>query len=72
MYKKCPKYGRKYYELDNYCTKCGIELLKKPNKCSEQKTTLRSHKDLEDDGIYCSYCGYLTTYENKDKVYGGN
>lgn len=44
------------------CTKCGIEFLKKPNKCSEQKTTLCSHKDLEDDDIYYSYCGSLTTY----------
>ena len=30
--KKCPKCGRKYTEFENYCTKCGIELIKKENK----------------------------------------
>lgn len=71
MNKECPKCGRKYYELDNFCAKCGIELVKQPNKCSEQKTTLCAHKTFADDDIYCSYCGALTTYaleRNKGKI----
>jgi len=62
MRKVCPKCGRVYCELDNYCTKCGIALEKEPNKCSEQRTTLCAHRVFEDDDIYCSYCGALTTY----------
>ena len=59
MRKVCPKCGRVYYELDNYCTKCGFALEKEPNKCSEQRTTLCAHRVFEDDDIYCSYCGAL-------------
>lgn len=62
MNKRCPKCDRKYYELDNYCTKCGIELEKDANRCSENKTTLCRHKTFADDDIYCSHCGSLTTY----------
>lgn len=29
--KRRPKCGRKYGELENYCTKCGIELIKEEN-----------------------------------------
>lgn len=28
MNKKCPKCGRNYGELSNYCTMCGLELEK--------------------------------------------
>jgi len=59
MRKVCPKCGRVYCELDNYCTKCGFALEKEPNKCSEQRTTLCAHRVLEDDDIYCPYCGAL-------------
>ena len=59
MRKVCTKCGSVYCELDNYCTKCGIALEKEPNKCSEQRTTLCAHRVLEDDDIYCSYCGAL-------------
>ena len=62
MRKVCPKCGRAYCELDNYCTKCGIAQEKEPNKCSEQRTTLCAHRVFADDDIYCPYCGALTTY----------
>ena len=62
MDKICPKCKRKYSELENYCTKCGIELEKKANRCSADKTTLCQHRIFADDDIYCSYCGSLTTY----------
>ena len=51
--KKCPKCNRKYTELENYCTKCGIELKKEENKCSENKTTMCSHRIYADDESYC-------------------
>ena len=60
--KKCSKCGRQYYELSNYCNKCGIALDKDDNRCSENKTTQCSHKIFEDDDLYCDYCGSLTTY----------
>ncbi len=60
--KKCPKCNRKYTELENYCTKCGIELKKEENRCSENKTTMCSHRVYADDDTYCAYCGSLTTY----------
>lgn len=28
MKKKCPKCGRRYSEIEMYCTKCGIKLVK--------------------------------------------
>lgn len=62
MNKICPKCKRKYSELENYCTKCGIELDKEANRCSADKTTLCQHRIFADDDIYCSYCGSLTTY----------
>lgn len=71
MRKECPKCGRLYYELDNYCTKCGIELVKQPNRCSAPKTALCAHKVFADDDLYCSCCGALTTYaleRNKDRI----
>ena len=71
MRKVCPKCGRVYSNWTTTVQKCGIALEKEPNKCSEQKTTLCAHRVFEDDDIYCSYCGALTTYakeQNKDKV----
>lgn len=47
MKKICPKCKRKYTELENYCTKCGIELEKEPNRCSANNT-------FENLVIYCS------------------
>ena len=60
--KKCPKCNRKYSELENYCTKCGIELEREANKCSENRTTMCARREYADDDMYCSYCGSLTTY----------
>ena len=62
MYKKCPKCNRSYTELENYCAKCGIQLEKDQNRCSENKTTLCNNRTFKDDDVYCSYCGSLTTY----------
>lgn len=60
--KRRPKCGKQYRGLENYCTKCGIQLEKERNMCSENKTTLCSHSILADDDTYCPYCGALTTY----------
>lgn len=62
MKKKCPKCGREYGELDNYCRKCGIELVKAQNECSEKRTVRCAHLHFEDDDLYCPACGALTTY----------
>lgn len=62
MNKVCPSCGRKYSELEFYCTKCGLELKKAPNTCSEMKSVMCKHRVFADDDLYCSYCGSLTTY----------
>lgn len=62
MGKTCPKCRKKYTELENYCTKCGLELVKEPNRCSENRTALCARRVYEDDDIYCAHCGSLTTY----------
>ena len=62
MRKICPTCQRLYTELENYCSKCGIPLEKEPNRCSENKTALCKGRVLEDDDLYCSYCGSPTIY----------
>ena len=62
MNKICPTCGRMYTELENYCSKCGIQLVREPNRCSENKTALCKDKVFADDDLYCSYCGSPTTY----------
>ena len=62
MNRICPKCKRKYNELDNYCTKCGIALEKSPNMCSEMRTQMCRHRVFAEDDIYCACCGSLTTY----------
>lgn len=62
MRKIYPKCGKKYTELENYCTKCGFELEKEPNRCSANKTELCKKRVYHDDDVYCAYCGSLTTY----------
>lgn len=37
MNKICPKCKRGYSELEHYCTKCGMQLEKEPNVCSEKR-----------------------------------
>lgn len=62
MKKICPTCKREYTELERYCTKCGIELVKEPNRCSAMKTALCKDKVFADDDLYCAYCGSPTTY----------
>ena len=62
MNKKCGSCGKKYNELENYCTKCGLVLDKDDNLCSGNKTPLCIDKVYEQDDVFCSYCGSLTTY----------
>lgn len=66
MKKICPTCKREYTELENYCRKCGIELIKEPNRCSAMKTKLCMDAVFDDDDIYCSYCGSPTTYAKPD------
>lgn len=60
--KVCPKCNRKYEGLEVYCTKCGVKLEKARNCCSEMNTTFCERCVLEDDDMYCPYCGSLSTY----------
>lgn len=60
--KICPTCQRRYGELENYCTKCGIPLEFDKNRCSENKTRMCEVTTFKDDDIYCSYCGSLTTF----------
>ena len=62
MKKICPTCKRLYSEISNYCTKCGIELEKEPNKCTGNKTALCKNAIFEDDDKFCSFCGSPTTY----------
>jgi len=62
MYKKCPMCDKRCMDLENYCTKCGVELVKDENRCSEEKTSMCFRREYKDDDIYCAYCGALTTY----------
>lgn len=62
MKKICPTCRREYSQLENYCTKCGIELVNEPNRCSEMKTSMCKEKVFEEDDRYCSFCGSPTTY----------
>lgn len=65
MNKICPKCKRGYSELEHYCTKCGMQLEKEPNVCSEKKTAMCEHRVFAEDDTYCSYCGSLTTYAKR-------
>ena len=62
MKKICPSCKREYKSIENFCTKCGIELVKEPNKCSEMRTELCKTASFADDDMYCSICGAPTTY----------
>lgn len=62
MKKMCPTCKREYAEINNYCTKCGIELVKEPNRCSAKKMALCKGMIYQDDDVYCSICGSPTTY----------
>jgi len=58
----CSNCGRFYKGLARYCGKCGVELEKDKNRCSEMRTQLCRDSVLEDDDIFCRYCGALTTF----------
>lgn len=58
----CPTCGRTYHGLERFCGKCGIALNKVPNRCSESKTALCNSGKLEDDDLFCPFCGAPTTY----------
>ena len=62
MRKMCPTCKKTYNEIENYCTKCGVTLVKEPNRCSANKTAMCSSKAFADDDRYCSFCGAPTTY----------
>ncbi|MBR4707913.1 MAG: hypothetical protein IKP29_07655 [Pseudobutyrivibrio sp.] len=62
MKKICPTCKRMYDELKDYCSKCGIELVKEPNRCSQNKKSLCKGNILEDDDVYCPYCGSPSIY----------
>lgn len=62
MKKICPTCGREYTELENFCTKCGIKLIREPNRCSGNKTAMCAEKIFAEDDLYCSICGSPTTY----------
>lgn len=62
MKKICPTCKRVYTGLEKYCTKCGIELVNEPNRCSENKTALCREARLEENDLFCPYCGSKTTY----------
>lgn len=44
--KQCPKCRKQYTGLENYCTRCGVELERLPNMCSEMKTDMCVHRVL--------------------------
>ena len=58
----CPTCNKKYFGLERFCTKCGIELRKIPNACPANKTALCKDVRLADDDLFCPYCGSKTTY----------
>lgn len=62
MKKICPTCHKEFTEVDNFCTHCGIELVKESNKCSEMKMALCKSKTYKDDDRYCSICGAPTVY----------
>ena len=62
MKKICPACRREYTELENFCRKCGIALVKESNRCSEMKTALCKTAEFEANDLYCSFCGALTEH----------
>ena len=62
--KVCPTCKREYSDIENYCTECGIELIKEPNRCSEKKMALCKDRIYKDNDKFCSICGAPTTYWN--------
>lgn len=62
MNKVCPRCGKSFEKLANYCDQCGIELKKEPNRCSQERHSLCKGRALPDESKYCIYCGAPTTY----------
>lgn len=72
MNKICPNCSKEFGGLAKYCTKCGVELTKVPNRCSAMKTALCKDARFADDDVYCAYCGALTTYAVRERQADGN
>ena len=49
-------------QIENFCRRCGIELEKEPNRCSEGKQELCKTMIFNDEDRYCSICGSPTNY----------
>ena len=62
-----PQMRIQYYELSQYCKKCGLELVKDANRCSENKSSSCAKTSFCDDDVYCDKCGALTTYAAERK-----
>lgn len=62
MKKVCPKCGKTYAGLENFCVECGLTLVREANRCSEEKTALCKGKNLPETDKFCAYCGAPTTY----------
>ena len=60
--KNCPTCGKRYKGLARYCGKCGVELVKDKTRCTAIRTALCRDAELEDDDLFCRYCGALTTF----------
>ena len=60
--KKCPKCYKKFGDLHQYCSKCGIELGVDHNRCSEKNSALCEKAFFSREDDFCSYCGAPTTY----------
>jgi hypothetical protein len=62
MDKECPKCSKRGTVLENYCTKCGIQLEPGKNRRSKNRTASCERRVYAADDLFCAYCGALTTY----------
>ncbi len=66
--KICPSCGRVFKGLARFCSQCGIELKKEPNKCSSPSTQLCRDAVFDEEDIFCRYCGALTTFAKERQM----
>lgn len=67
MKKHCPSCGRTYTGQEVFCGKCGVLLEREKNRCSTNRTELCRGARLEDDDLFCPYCGEPTTFARSRK-----